>query len=64
MSDAPVVWAIADPRGRVIGPVFEHHDDAMHDCESRNQMIRERHVYMHGNYCTVQAFAFIPDTIK
>jgi len=63
MSNAPVVWAITDPSGRVIGAAFECQEDAVIDCKSRNQLIREHHLDMHGDYCRIQSFAFIRDTL-
>jgi len=64
MSDAPVVWAITDSYGRIIGAVFEHHEDAIIDCKMRNETIRAHHADIHGNCCSVQAFAFIPNTLR
>ena len=60
---APVVWAILNPRGQIISGIYEHRDDAKHDCDERNAALRD-HYDVQGSYCSLQAFAFIPDSLK
>jgi len=58
---APVVWAIVDPRGLITGGVYEHHEDAIADCESRNQVLHDTYQEIRGDYCHLQALPFFAD---
>jgi len=64
MSAAPMVWAVVDARGQVTGAVFEHHEDAIIDCEMSNETIRANHAAVHVNCCSIKSFPFIPNQLK